>query len=84
MAKYQTSLLKETEGSTKDIRAGTLTPTIYVGEAKNEEETIQLLTTWGQTPVIEFEDGSVVIWSWQDLIDEAKAIKAAEEKNADV
>lgn len=82
MAKYQTSLIKEAEGSTKDIRAGTITPTIYVGEAKAGEEVIQLLTTWGKSPVVEFEDGSVVIWTWQDLIDEARAIKEAEEAKA--
>lgn len=51
----------------------TITPTIYVGDGTIEEtgEKFEILTTWGQSPVISFEDGSEVIWSWKELINEA-------------
>ncbi len=45
-----------------------ITPSIFVGTATSEDgEKIQVLTTWGQSPMVEFEDGSQVIWSWNEL-----------------
>lgn len=54
----------------------TLTPTIYVGEVTFDDgETAEILTTWGKSPVVRFEDGSEVIWSWKDIVAEALRIR---------
>lgn len=54
----------------------TLTPTIYVGEVTFDTgEKAQVLTTWGQSPVVRFADGSEVIWSWKEIVNEAIRIK---------
>lgn len=54
-----------------------ITPTIYVGEGTIEEtgEKFEISTTWGQSPVIRFEDGSEVSWTWKELINEAIEVR---------
>lgn len=57
-----------------------ITPSIFVGTAESEDgEKIQVLTTWGQSPMVEFEDGSQVVWSWNELINEAIELKTQKE-----
>lgn len=58
-----------------------ITPTIYVGKGilDNGEE-FELLTTWGQSPVIRFENGSEVSWSWSELANEAMRLKNEKER----
>lgn len=79
MPKYKTK-----EGYTineEGKKVTTITPSIFVGEATFESgEKIQILTTWGQAPMIEFEDGSQVIWNWKELIDEAIKVKESEQE----
>ncbi|EPH86953.1 hypothetical protein D922_04461 [Enterococcus faecalis 06-MB-DW-09] len=53
-----------------------ITPSIFVGTASAEDgEEIKILTTWGHSPMIEFKDGSQVVWSWNELINEAVQVK---------
>ena len=53
-----------------------LIPTIYIGDGTtDEDEKFEILTTWNQAPVIRFEDGSQVVWNWNELIQEAFEIK---------
>lgn len=51
--------------------------TIYVGEAKDENENLlcELRTTQHYSPVIVFPDGDMVIMNWTDIYDIAKAKK---------
>lgn len=78
MPKYRTK-----EGYTIDDKGNkvmSITPSIFVGTATSEDGgKIQVLTTWGQSPMVEFEDGSQVIWSWNELINEAIELKTQEE-----
>ncbi|WEL48755.1 hypothetical protein P0G38_06765 [Enterococcus casseliflavus] len=78
MPKYKTK-----EGYTinkKGNKVMSITPSIFVGTATSEDgEKIELLTTWGQAPMIEFDDGSQVIWSWDELINEAIKLKQQKE-----
>ncbi len=78
MPKYKTK-----EGYTineKGNKVMSITPSIFVGTVRSEDgEKIELLTTWGQAPMVEFEDGSQVIWSWNELINEAIELKTQEE-----
>lgn len=79
MPKYKTK-----EGYTineEGNKTMTITPSIFVGEATlGDGEKLQILTTWGQAPMIEFEDGSQVIWNWNELIDEAIKVKESEQE----
>lgn len=64
----------------KGNKVMSITPSIFVGTATSEDgEKIQVLTTWGQSPMVEFEDGSQVIWSWNELINEAIKLKQQKE-----
>ncbi|MGF2057316.1 MULTISPECIES: hypothetical protein [Enterococcus] len=64
----------------KGNKVMSITPSIFVGTATSENgEKIQVLTTWGQSPMVEFEDGSQVIWSWNELINEAIKLKQQKE-----
>ena len=57
-----------------------ITPSVFVGKATSEEgEEFELLTTWSQAPMIEFSDGSQVIWSWEELINAAFDLKQQKE-----
>jgi hypothetical protein len=59
----------------------TLTPTIYVGDVTFDNgEKAQILTTWGQSTIVRFDDGSEVIWNWKEIINEAVKIKDARKK----
>lgn len=54
----------------------TITPTIYVGKGTFDDgEEFELLTTWGQSPVIRFGDGSEVKWTWNELVNEAVSLR---------
>lgn len=59
----------------------TLTPTVFVGDVTFENgEKAEILTTWSQSPVVRFEDGSEVIWNWKEIVSEA--VKIRETKKA--
>lgn len=45
---------------------------ISVGETK---ETVNLSTTLHRTPVVEFEDGTLVYWTWEELVHQAIKLK---------
>lgn len=54
----------------------TLTPTVFVGDVTFDNgEKAEILTTWGQSPVVRFEDGSEVIWNWKEIVSEAVKIR---------
>ncbi|MBO0450784.1 hypothetical protein [Candidatus Enterococcus murrayae] len=57
-----------------------ITPTIYVGKGTLDNgEEFELLTTWGQSPVIRFANGDEVSWSWSELANEAMRLKTEKE-----
>lgn len=57
--------------------------TMFVGEGKTENgEKFELLTLLNQAPVVRFEDGSQVAWSWKELVEKAFEIHN-EHKKAD-
>lgn len=47
----------------------------HVGEADREGEIFKLSTSLQGAPVIQFEDGTIVYWTWQELIDRAIKLK---------
>lgn len=54
---------------------------VFVGEATlGNGEKVQVLTTWRRSPMVEFEDGSQVIWDWDELIDEAIKVKESKQE----
>lgn len=48
---------------------------VSVGEAKIGDETLLLSTTLNGAPVIEFEDGTTIYWTWEELLDQAMKLK---------
>lgn len=48
---------------------------VHVGEAKTDDETLHLSTTLHGAPVIGFEDGTIIYWTWEELIDQAIKLK---------
>ncbi|MCM3396818.1 hypothetical protein M3638_03055 [Oceanobacillus profundus] len=47
----------------------------HVGEADREGETFKLSTSLHGAPVIQFEDGAIVYWTWQELVERAIELK---------
>ena len=65
-------------------KSHSLIPTIYIGEGTTDEgEKFEILTTWNQSPVVRFEDGSQIVWRWKELIQEAFEIRNKEIKKTD-
>lgn len=79
MPKYKTK-----EGYTineEGNKVMSIVPSVFVGEATlGNGEKVQVLTTWRRSPMVEFEDGSQVIWDWDELIDEAIKVKESEQE----
>ena len=48
---------------------------VHVGEADLEGEIMNLSTSIHGAPVIQFEDGTIVYWTWQGLIERAIKLK---------
>lgn len=75
-----TGKIKINEDGTK---THALIPTVFIGDGTTSDgKKFQILTTWEQAPVIRFEDGSQVVWDWNEIIEEAFEMRIAEnEKN---
>lgn len=49
---------------------------VSVGEAKIDgTETLGLSTTLHGAPVVQFEDGTIIYWTWEELINQAIQLK---------
>lgn len=61
----------------------TLIMKVYLGKAERLEtgEVAEIMTNVGGSPLIQFDNGDIVTWNWNELVNEAFEIRDKERSN---